>query len=460
MTAAGPVPDREAGGAPARGGRRRLLEGWRRRLTPGFLAFLAMAAIGQGLALAVWSVGGRGSSFGAFARIGAIYLGAFHHVAIEFEIPRTSEAATAVGAASLSVGVALLSVTAVAVWLLYRAGRALADRGGGGRGVRVLRGMWVAPSYAIPVFAVAVLVDVRTTLRSVGLGEVHVSLSTWQALAFPLAIAAAAGAAGGLRSALASRASLDPAMARVEAAVAGGWRMLVVGAVLSLVGLFLAGVVQPDGPAALLTPTTARYVRGVFDRPARGLVLLAHHLALLPDEALWTLVPAMGACDGVHGDASENVLCYGRFPLEVTTTPQPINGDEVVPVPLGQIGFGTAPPAYLLFLLAPGVASVLGGRRAAARVGGPIRRACLAGASAGVVFAALVGAVAVLSSVTVGYGGAGRTGWVIAGPDVGAGMLVAAAWGIVGGAGGGATVAWSGTIGRAVRSLGVGMPPR
>jgi hypothetical protein len=463
VTAGGPGREREAGTLPDR--RRTPLEGWRGGSVLGVLAFAAMAGIGQLLAFAVWAVAGSGASLGAFARIGAVYLGAFNHVAIEVELPRTSVTATDIGAASLSIGVALLSVTAVAIWLLVRAGRALADRGGGGTGHRMLLGMWVAPSYAASTFAVGALVDVRTTLRSAGfgVGEVHVSLSAWQALAFPAAIAIVAGAAGGLRSALAARTPDDPAMARVEAAVSGGWRMFVAGVALSLAGLFVAGIVQPDGPAALLTPTTARYLRGVFDRPVEGLVLLAHHLALAPDEAVWTLVPAMGACDGVHGDASENVLCYGRFPLDVTTTPEPLTGDEVVPVPFGEIRFGAAPLGYLLFLLVPGVASVLGGRRAAERLGAGLRASLLAGASAGLVFAALVAAASLLSSVTVGYGGAGRAGWVIAGPDVAAGTLLAAVWGIVGGSVGGATAGWSARIrwaSRTARPARAGTPAR
>jgi hypothetical protein len=268
-------------------------------------------------------------------------------------------------------------------------------------------------------------------------GELHVSLSAWQALAFPFAIAAGSGAAGGLRSALDARMHGRP-RARLEAVVAGGARMFASGLLLAYAGLFVAGVVQPDGPAALLTPSTARYFSAVFDRPGPGLVALGHHLAVAPNEALWTLVPAMGGCVGVRGSTSADVLCYGRFPVAVGTTSQPLAGGESIRVPLGRAEFGTAPPGYFLFLLVPAAATVLGGRLAARTASAHGREAAMVGAGAGLVFGVLVAAAAALSSVSVrygaGFGGADAAGWVIVGPNVVTGALLAAAWGLAGGA--------------------------
>lgn len=428
--------------------RRRLAGPWRDALERGFVAFLCVAAVGQAMALAVWLVADTGASLWTFVRIGLLEVGAFHHVAIELDVPDLTVAAAAggPGATSLSVGVALLAVTALAVALLVHAGRAVADRAGGGPLARIAWGAAVAPPYGIPVFLLALLVDVRTPIR-LGVfasGELHVGLSAWQAFAFPLVIAGASGAAGGLRSALRDPAPDDARLARAGAIVAGGWRMFALGLALSLAGLFAAGVVRPDEPEALLTPSTARYVRAVLDRPAIGLVLLGHHVSLLPNEAVWTLVPAMGGCDGARGSVEEDVLCYGRFPTAVGTTLQSLTGDRAVRIPLGSATYDTAPAGYFLFLLVPAIATLLGGRRAASRLGSRGPEALGSGAAAGVVFAALVAAGALASSVTVVYGGAfggqdATAGSFVAGPSVVAGTLLALAWGVAGGVLGAAT---------------------
>lgn len=426
-------------------GRPWIRAGWADALARGFVAFLAMAAIGQMLAFLAWLVADTGASAAATVRLGWMYFGAFHHVAVELDVSDLDIVASgaAPGSTSLSIGVALLSVTAVAVFLLFLAGRTVADRAGGSAGARVLLGAAVAPSYALPAFVAALLVDVTTPLRfgSFATGELHVALSPWQALVFPFAIAAASGAAGGFRSALgADNRSED--VRRIAAAGSGALRMLVVGLGLSLAGLFVAGVVQPDEPVALLTPSTARYFETVFDRPAAGLVILGHHLAAAPNEALWTFVPAMGACDGVRGSASRDLLCYSRFPILLETTVPALEG-LAVSSPFGPVIFRRAPAGYLAFLLVPVAASLLGGRAAGRRFGASRRERVLVGVTAGAMFALLIGVAAVLSSITVGYGAAfggdGSAGWVVVGPNVVTGTLCALAWGCVGGALGAAT---------------------
>lgn len=422
---------------------------WRDALERGFAAFLVVAGIGQVLAVAVWAVGDTGASLGAFARVGWMYFGAFHHVAIELDLAELEVAGSgaAPAATSVTVGVALLSVTVVAGLLLAHAGRAVADRAGGGTVARILRGAMVAPSYALPAFLLASVVEVRTPVRlgAFASGDLHVSLSTWQALAFPFAIAAVAGAAGGLRSALA-RSHEDRALEWIAATSTGGLRMFVLGVALSLAGLFVAGVVQPDGPAALLTPSTARYYGAVFDRPEVGLVLLGHHVAAGPNEGVWTLVPAMGGCDRVAGSESADLLCYGRFPVGGGAATIADEGGSLVLA--GPTRFDTAPPAYLLFLLVPAIATVLGGRRAAERAGASGVGGLAAGAGAGLVFAMFVAVAALLSTVTVGYGSGGGSsaGRVTVGPDVLAGTALSLAWGVVGGTIGAATAGRIGNL--------------
>jgi hypothetical protein len=419
--------------------------GWADALVRGFVAFLSITAIGQVLAFLAWFVTDTGAPAAAVVRLGWMYFGAFHHVAIELDVFDLDLVApgAAPGSPSLSVGVALLSVTAVAVLLLFRAGRGAADRAGGSAGVRVLLGAAVAPSYALPAFVAALLVDVTTPLRAgaFATGELHVALSPWQALVFPFAIAAASGAAGGFRSAFGAEGRSED-VRRIAAASAGAVRMLVVGLGLSLAGLFVAGVVQPDEPVALLTPSTARYFDTVFERPAAGLVILGHHLAVVPNEAVWTLVPAMGACDGVRGSASRDLLCYSQFPNRLDTTVPALQG-LAVSSPLGPVIFRRAPAGYLAFLLVPVAATLLGGRLAGRRFGASRRERAFVGVTAGAMFALSIGVLSALSSITVGYGAAfggdGSAGWIVVGPNVVTGMLCALAWGCAGGALGAAT---------------------
>lgn len=417
-------------------------------LRRGAVAFAVVAGIGQVLALAMWASGAGELSLGVAARVGALYVGAFHHVAIRLDI--RDVATPAAGSISLSIGIALLSVTLLAGWLLARSGRAVAGHVSGGAALRAARGATVAIGYAVPSFLLALVTSVETVpLGAAAPGGVfRMTLTPWQALVFPLAVGAVSGAAGGLRASLEAG-----GRSWASAPVAGSLRMLMAAALLSFAGLFVGGVVQPDEPVALATPTTARYLRPVLDRPVTGIVLLGHHVGLLPNEAVWTLVPAMGGCDRIGGDVEADVLCYERFPASIGPSLTPIPGAATVRLPLGEATYRSAPPGYLLFLIVPAAATVLGGMRAAAVASGPrssapgrpgseTAEAVRAGALAGVGFAVAVGALAALSSVTIGYrstvGGEAARGWLVVGPQILPGIALALAWGIAGGAAGAA----------------------
>jgi hypothetical protein len=325
------------------------------------------------------------------------------------------------------------------MWLLFRAGRSSAF--GHRVSVRGLSGARVAFGYAPPVVLVALLVrfDEPVELGSFVSGGVRVSLSVWQALVFPFVLAAVAGASGGVWSWASSARERPSTAARARAVLGGGWRMFLVAIALSFVGLFVAGIVQPDAPVALATPSTARYFGTVFDRPGPGAAILAHHFALSPNEAIWTLVPAEGGCDVVRGSERADVLCYRRFPSFVASS--------------GEVAFGNAPAGYLAFLLVPAIATIAGGRWAGSASGRSGAGSVMVGSAAGVVFAALMLGGCVLSSITVSYGttagSVGRGGRLWIGPDPVTGTLLALAWGVAGGALGGATTGFRGwTAGR------------
>ena len=428
MTGQGPRP--AAGDEPP---------GWPRAVLRGFLVFLPIAAVGLVAAVATFLLAAPGVSFAGALRIGALYLGPFHHAALVIEgdldvdVSRLPGGPAIGGSATVELGVALLAVTALAVWLLFRAGRASGF--GDGPGARALSGSVVALGYAPPVLLVALLVrfEEPVELGTFVTGGVGVSMSTWQALAFPLVIAAIAGAFGGLWSWVRSAGERPPAV-RTRAVLGGGWLMFVLGLGLSYLGLFVTGIIQPDEPVATATPSTARYFSTVFERPAQGAVILSHHLALAPNEALWTLVPALGGCDVVRGTERAELLCYRRFPSDST--------------PDGDVSFGNAPGGYLGFLLVPAVATLVGGRWAGSTAKGAGTSGAAIGAASGAVFGVAVLAGCLLASITLSYGatsGAESGGghlWI--GPDPVSGTLFALAWGLVGGAIGGASAGFRG----------------
>ena len=121
------------------------------------------------------------------------------------------------------------------------------------------------------MFLVALVVEIEAPVRLGAFvsGTIGVRLAPWQALLLPFGIAAVAGAAGGLWS-WCRASGPDRRASAVGAAAAGGLRMFAIAVVLSLAGLFVAGVVQPDDVVAVLTPSTARYYRAVFERPGRA----------------------------------------------------------------------------------------------------------------------------------------------------------------------------------------------
>ena len=410
-------------------------------LARGAFAFLVVGIVGELAGLAVAAVSPL--RLASFPKVGAF------EFALVNGVPLVARARLALGgsgsfapppiSARIELGATLLLGTSLAAWLLYRGGRAAADAlGGEGSLARVAAGAAVAVPYATLAFAVAWLVELRISMPGV-LASGSVQARSLPALLLPLLLGVIAGAVGGLRSATAR--SEDASLRRAEAVLAGGWRMLLLGLAFSYVGLFVAGVVEPDGFAAWLTPTTDPYLRAVARHPGVGTVVVVHQLVAAPNEAIWTLVPAMGGCDVLSGAAggSRPFACYGRIPVGVARPS--LVSLLAGPSSVG-LRFAKAPWPVYLFLLAPGAATVMAGAWTARRGGsGSGREAAVLGAGAGVVFAVVVGAVGWLASVRLAIEITPRligTGAYRIGPELVSGGALALAWGVVGGALGGA----------------------
>jgi hypothetical protein len=407
-----------------------LTRGWGTGLAWSLRAFLVMAVLGQAVAFAVNLARAPGESAATAAKLGWLYFGWFHHAAVTARLTSVEG-----GDAGLTahVGLAMMLGTVLAIAILYKGGRAVADKARGGAAARVLHGMKVAPAYAILPFVISGLVSIDIPIPRNGLVAGSFQMPSWGLSWFvlPLLIAAAAGAAGGLRSGRHELISNDPWGRRAAGVIAGGFRMFVLGLVLSFVGLLVLAAIRPGA--------TGTYFRTISGTPNDQTTMnIAHHVLLLPNQSMWVLVPAMGGCDGLSGGGvSASFLCYSKVPTTVSVTPGGLTSDT----PVVQADFAKAPSGYLAFLLVPALAVILGGRYAArkrARIKG---EAIAMGAASGVVFAVLVvlgswlaSLSAVLSSPT---GGLPANASVLIGPAVGAAGLLALLWGVVGGALGG-----------------------
>jgi hypothetical protein len=250
-------------------------------------------------------------------------------------------------------------------------------------------------------------------------GPVEIAADPAQTLVRTFAVAAVPALVGAL--AAVRRPDLR-SVHRVYAAVAGGARAFGLALLLAFVGLLVNAGLDPDAARAYFA-TVAR------PSPAGTAMIVGHHVLVLPNQSVWVLVPAMGGADEVRVDETEQTLVsYGATVTEAG-----------VAVPSGR---GAAPTVateplsrwYLLFLLVPAVATVLGGARAA-QVARSLPGALALGAAAGVVFAALVAVGSVLSQVAwEAFVDAGGGFSLLAGPDERSGTILALAWGVAGGA--------------------------
>jgi hypothetical protein len=370
----------------------------RAALRRGLIAFGLVAVAGQIVPTAVDLFGG-GLAFPTALKIGWFYTLAFHRVGLDVDA----------AAHGYRLSIAFLSGTGLALWLLYRAGRAAADLAGPASRERLLVGAMVAPAYALPIG----LITLVTRLQLAPAGEllpdaVRVNGVAWQAFLFPLVMAAVAGGAGGLTSAL-------PEAARGRAWLVGGWRMLLMALGLAFVGVLLLAAVRPAG--------LRTYARGVSaNGPRVAFLIVGHHALLAPNQSFFVLAPSMGGCISLGGSsASVPLMCPGRLPAFGSEVPAAIDAVRSGgPAPSHR----PMPIDYWAFLLVPAIATIAGGRWAAGGVGG--RERLIRGAGAGVVFGVLVGLGAWASSVA--FQG------VTLGPAPAPTMALGISWGVVGGA--------------------------
>jgi len=414
------LPAGTSGGAP-----------WSAGIRSGAIIFLITAIVGQAIAWFdyLFLPGTERLTVSGVAKIGALYLASFSRIPLSVDL--TMGGMSLPAEVSLSFGL----VSLLLLVLLYRAGKRIANQAGGNAVTRMVRGLTVVPAYV----GLTVVVSLVMTIRPLEVGDqVSIAPSLFGSLLLPLALSAVACGVGGLLSDRDALFRQWSAGRRLAGALVGGWRMLVYGMIFAVIGLAVLTVIRPDDSKLYFAGYRAATGDG-------GAVAVLHNTLLLPNEAVMVMAPSMGACDGIYGTMLDyELICYTKFPSDAP--PQAPATSDPLSALAGSLPPLEAPPAvYLMFLLVPLLATILGGR-SAARVSEAAGRGqgALNGALAGVVFGPLAGAAAWFAGISIGSGSGGGLGGLAMGGSVfvGAGakgtVLFGLVWGVAGGAIGGA----------------------
>ena len=456
--------------AAGAGGAEVLTSGWGKAVGRAALAFVIVVLLAQAIPWLATAADPEGAPDTLdVLKIGGVVFFLFHHAGITFDLPNFSlgGAAGPLGAIPVSVtmALALMLGTAVAVWLLYRGGRAVAAEAGGRPVVRALNGAKVAIPYALLSLGLSFLVSFSFDLPPLpffqGGQPLEIGPSPIAGFLWPLALGLLAGAWGGLSTAK-DDIRESPRGRTVGAILGGGWRMAWYGLGLAFIGYLIAAALNPDIPF----PFGPDYFRAVAESGSvlDAITLVLSTVLIIPNIATLVLVPAMGGALGFSGSASGvqlscTLLSYTKFP---SGGAQPPEGGALFDVCSSlPIRFETAPIGYFLFILVPLLATVLAARRAARRAeaSSPAQGAAI-GAASGVAFAAIVFLLIVLAGIS--FKGSGEIGGVggsqsfVLGPTFVTGLVFALAWGVAGGALGGALGAGPGSGTRTQAPIPVG----
>jgi hypothetical protein len=374
----------------------------------GSVAFLCMAAVAGAVGVLEWLAAGEPFGARLIWKLAGLYLATFHGAGVDIRAGLQVSGGT--GAPPALSGVSTLHVTfllgtILAGAALWRAGRTVGRRVGGYGWRRMAWGASIAPTYALLVLVVSLVV--RLAFPTVGITDVRAV--AWEAGLGALLLAIGAGAAGAAATGLTAERP-----GRAAASLRGGWRMTVALVVLAFAGFLVVAGVRSDISAA--------YVRGVSGSEA-GAVAALHHVLLLPDQSFLIAAPAMGSCLRLAGSGSQpTTLCLR------TLTIRPGFGQLVLP-PATPSSPVSLPIVWLLFLAVPLAATVWGGFAAGDGAGSALE-AAIRGVGGGLVFAAAVVVGEGLSTIWITRDG----GTILRlGADLARTGILACVWGIGGG---------------------------
>ena len=334
---------------------------------------------------------------------------------------------------SIEVGLTATAMLGLAVagYLLFRAGRSFAARSEVRGWANGVRGLQIAAFYGLFVFALSFFtrldIPLGQFLPAPGEGpqsaSVHPSLigAFWM----PFVLASFAAGAGALWGRIWPRERL----ARLAVAgVSGGWRAAWIAVALSSISFLIVAALNPDVTRAFLE---------ILPGGLQRLALIVGTLLILPNVGTGIAAAAMG---GSINFAAANDACavisYLKFPGGLAQfTPGGGVPETTCDLPFA---LGPAPFQFMLFLLVPLAATIVGGWLAAQRSGArDAEEGAIAGAAIAIPYALwlwLLGLMARLGYVAAV--GIEIRVWV--GPGLVSTILVALVWGVAGGAIGGA----------------------
>jgi hypothetical protein len=402
------------------------------------LVALAGLALGEAVSFLVLVGGGvPGLGVANAIRGGVVLFLSFHHVGMQvatgsLHLPHHAEIALGIPSGApidATVAFALLGGMALVLWLLVRAGGRVGEVTGGRPRNRGLSGARVAVPYALVTFVLGWVVNSAVRFPETSPIAVHPSHAA--SLLWPLGLAVAAGFAGGVRSGPEGAWGSDwweyeEWRRRLRGALAGAFRILLVGMALAVVGFLVVAAVRPG--------YTAQYVAAGFSGgPVAGLGVVVLAVLAIPNLALWVLAPAFGGCVEVSSGFAFTTGPY-CFMSYTHAAVHPLAGRDVF---WGFPKLGPPPGALWAFLVVPAVAVVLGLLHAMRVADVRSRRDGLAvGALTGVVFIGVFLVALLLSTVTIRLKGSlsdVNTGYYRYGPQPFDAFELGIVWAVIGG---------------------------
>lgn len=328
-----------------------------------------------------------------------------------------------------SATVTLMLGLAIAGYLLFRAGKWVADGAGGAGWFAGLHGVQVALFYAVLVLVLGFLAGLEIPVSDIsgspgqGPQSVSVNPSLLGAFWMPFLIATLAAGAGALSGRVSPR---ERPVRLILAGISGGWRAAWLAVALASIGFLIVAALNPD--------VTRAYLELV---PGGGLsraLTVVGTLLFLPNVGTGIAAAAMGGSINIAalGDSCA-VISFFQFPHGIA---EPTPGASC-PLPFA---LGPAPFQYFLFVLVPLAATIAGGWLAAQRSGASeMEDGAIAGATIALPYALWLWALALVARV--GYAAVAGIpfevrAWI--GPGLLSTVLIALVWGVAGGAIGGA----------------------